>query len=340
MPPKYDDATASQKVLALYSLLLLDDRPRSLSELAQRFHCSKPTIMRLMEKIGSFEGVSLHEEMRTAEGRNQKWYWLERTPDEKERRCMGLTSTQMRLLRLSRDIAAPFLPENVRLQLDDSLQRATVLLPPEDRPDKSRQRVLPLVQPAILGGIDYAPLQRTLHSLLTAMDERVVCEIVYSPHNKPERTHEMAVCGMISGRAALYLRGWKVSERGTPHAEHPLFLAVHRIRAVTLTRRTHTLAPPPEEEGFGIMNGDPFVVRARLDASAVTYVRERHFGPGQTIENTDNGDVVLTFTARSEPEVLGWALSFGDCITVLEPLWLVESIAETAQKLHERHSLT
>lgn len=338
MPPKHDDATASQKMLALYSLLLLDERPRSLSELAQRFHCSKPTIMRLMEKIAGLEGETLCEEMRTADGKAQKWYWLQRAPDEKERRCMGMNAAQMRLLRLSRDIAAPFLPQDVRIQLDDSLHRASVLLPPEGRANKGAQRVLPLVQPAILGGIDYAPLQRTLHTLLTAMEERTVCEIIYAPHDKAQRTHEMAVTNMVSGRSALYLRGWKVTDKGTPRAEHPLFLAVHRIQSAILTRRTHDLPPPPQEEGFGIMDGSAFTVRARMDAFTATYVRERYFGPDQRVEALENGHVLLTFTARSEPEVLSWALSFGEYITVLEPQWLVGRIVGTAQALLKNHT--
>lgn len=337
MPQKHDDATATQKILALYSLLVLDDRPRALVELAQRFNCSKPTIMRLMEKIGRFEGVTLREEMRAADGKVQKWYWLERAPADGERRSMGLSAEQMRLLRLCRDIAAPFLPVDVRTELDNSLLRASVLLPPETRSSKAGQRVLPLVQPAILGGIDYGPFQRILHTLLAAMEERRVCEITYAPADKQQRVHEMAVTGMVSGRGALYLRGWKMNTKGTVEVLHSLFLAVHRIKSATLTRCTHDLTAPPEDEGFGIMDGEAFTVRAQCDASAASYVRERHFGPDQSVDEQPNGDVLLAFTARSRPEVVSWALSFGENITIFEPDWLVEEVRWNAKVLLSRH---
>ena len=68
------DATASHKVLGLFTLLLFSGRRWSLSELAKRFACSKGTILRLVESI---------EESRVAvietgfEGR-QKWYQMKR----------------------------------------------------------------------------------------------------------------------------------------------------------------------------------------------------------------------------------------------------------------------
>lgn len=59
MPPKRNsDATAGEKLLALYSLLLFSEREFSLTELAERLRCSKQTVLRLLDQLeaGAWQG--------------------------------------------------------------------------------------------------------------------------------------------------------------------------------------------------------------------------------------------------------------------------------------------
>lgn len=295
---------------------------------------------RLLRDIEALESVALKSETKVKGNTSQpqKSYWLDRPPHAAERARVALTEDQMRLMQLSRELAAPFLPEDAHTALANSLNAASVLLPPEAHAHKATRRALPLVQPAIVGGIDYGPFQTILQTVLTAMEKRTVCLVTYTVPGKTPCEHEMAITGMVSGRLALYLNGWKVADKGTPYAVHPLFLAVHRISAVESTRRTHNLLPPPENEGFGIMDGEPFTVRVRVEASAAAYARERYFGPDQHIEDLPGGEILVSFTARSEPEVLSWALSFGASISVIEPDWLVDDIRDAAQNLLKKHS--
>lgn len=310
------ESTAAEKILGLYTLLLMSTRPWSLSELAKKFDCSKPTMIRSLARIERIEGIALKSELRLQGGRRQKWYWLERSPNIVERQHMRLSTEEMRLLTFCRDLSTPFLPVRLRKMLDGSLRRASVLLAESD---SCHERVEPLVQPALLGVIDYAPLQDTLNTVMRAIQQRVVCEITYAPPGKAERTYEMAVTRMVSGRHALYAHGWKVGDRGRAEAKHPLFLAVHRMCAARLTRRAHELHTPKEEEGFGLIDGKVFRVTLRIAKEAANYVRERVFGPEQRIESADDGSVLLSFMARSEKELLAWALSFGRSACVLEP---------------------
>ena len=101
-----------------------------------------------------------------------------------------------------------------------------------------------MVQPAMLDVIGYAPLQRVFQNILHAIEHRTVCLITYAAATKPVREHEMAPTNLMSGRQALYLHGWRACDKGSPEALHPLFLAVHRIKEVVLTRRVHQLEPP------------------------------------------------------------------------------------------------
>ena len=322
------ESTATEKILGLYTLLLLSSRAWSLTELARHFQCSKPTMLRLLSRIERLEGVALKTDLRLQEGRWQKWYWLDRAPTEAERSGLRFSAQAMRLLTFCRDLAAPFLSAEMGTALDDNLRRAAALSA-EAAPEP--ETAVPLVQAAMLGSIDYAPYAEILAKLLRAIREGLVCEITYA--RKPDRTYEMAVTRLVSGHGALYAHGWKVTDKGRVEALHPLFFAVHRLRDVRLTRRTHDLQSPVEEPGFGVMDGAPFQVRLAIAPALAGYVRERVFGPEQHIEEAGNGGIILSFIARSEQEVLAWVLSLGRHARVLEPAALARQVQDEARAL-------
>lgn len=331
MPNKLNDTTATERVLKLYSLLLISRHPWSLTELAERFECSKATMLRTLDKVGAYEGVNLKMEKRTTDGHTHHYYALERRPFAALRQSMLISADEMRLLALCRDIAAPFLPADINASLNATLTRTAVLLPEGEALHPPKQ---PWVQPAMLGDLDYTPLQKVLQTILQAIENHTVCIVTYAAANKPVREHEMALTNLTCGRQALYLNGWSVKDKGAPEARHPLFLAVHRIKSVTPTRRKHQLQPPEYEAGFGVMEGAPFRVRIHIAREAATYVRERVFGPEQTVENAPEGEgVILSFIARSKDELLGWILSFGRRARVLEPNFVVEKVREEARAL-------
>ena len=199
MPEK----TATEKILGLYTLLLLSPRAWSLTELAGHFQCSKPTMLRLLSRIEQLEGVALRMELRLQDGRWQKWYWLDRAPTDAERGGLRFSAQAMRLLAFCRDLAAPFLSEEMGEALDDTLRQAAAL---SADAAPHADTAVPLVQPAMLGSIDYAPFAEILATLLRAIGQRLVCEITYA--RKPDRIYEMAVTRLVSGHGALYAHGW------------------------------------------------------------------------------------------------------------------------------------
>ena len=323
MPEK----TATEKVLGLYTLLLLSSRAWSLAELARHFSCSKPTMLRLLDRIERLEGVALKAELRLEEGRWQKWYWLDRPLNSRERAHLRFSAEDMRLLAFCRALAAPFLSADMGRLLDDNLRRASALFA-DGQPGEAGG---PYVQPAMLGSIDYAPFAEILNTLLRAIQERLVCEITYA--RKPDRSYEMAVTRLVSGHGALYAHGWKVTDKGRVAPVHPLFFAVHRLSAVRLTRRAHELDTPVEEPGFGVADGTPFRVRLAISPEMANHVRERIFGADQQLEEAANGGVILSFQARSKMELLAWVLSLGRHARVQEPAWFAREVRDEARAI-------
>lgn len=76
-------------------------------------------------------------------------------------------------------------------------------------------------------------------------------------------------------------------------------------------------------------------IRLRFDKE-ITYRVYDEFDSSQ-IEQLDNGDYIVTAEMPEDPWLLGYLLSLGTQVTVLEPLSLRTSLAEHAKKIYETH---
>ena len=91
-------------------------------------------------------------------------------------------------------------------------------------------------------------------------------------------------------------------------------LALHRLRAVTMTRRSSEQLPPAEDASsgaFGSLRG-PLQARIRFSPAVSTYVAERRWSEDQHITVHKDTSVTLSLTARSRQELLAWFWAFGE----------------------------
>ena len=84
---------------------------------------------------------------------------------------------------------------------------------------------------------------------------------------------------------------------------------------------------------FGIIKDEVFEVVVDLTGWAARYVAERVWSPGQKIEKKGRGKNRLIFKASSEPEVIGWLLSFGDEAKLIGPDWLVDRLKKAVNRM-------
>jgi predicted DNA-binding transcriptional regulator YafY len=80
----------------------------------------------------------------------------------------------------------------------------------------------------------------------------------------------------------------------------------------------------------------PMVVRALFDHAAADWVREARSFYAVAEEERDDG-LLITFTVRQEDDILGWLLSWGARVRVLEPESLRRRIAEEAAQILHNH---
>lgn len=319
-------SSPSQKVLGLYCLLMFTGRRFTLPQLSRELHCSKQTVMRMVEQIDrSFGG-----EVESGLEKGKRIYWM---PSPKASPQTTLSAEDVQQLELCRTMVLHLLPEGFREQVRRAVAKASTLLADRDKRDKA---FTPLAVAEFKGRIDYTPHQDHITALIKGIQDKRTCEITYHAPNNPEpRTYAFAPRQLVSYREALYVTGWRVADRGAADPLRSIMLAVHRLQGVRVQNRAFDIEPDAgkKAELFGLMEQEPFRGKVKFDKDVAAYVGERMWSEDQAITKYKNGKVLLEFTARSMPEVVSWVLSFGSKAKALAPRELVAQVAEEVREL-------
>ena len=299
------DATTGAKLLRLFQKLMLDGRRQYQADLAVFLKCSKQTVMRLIAEIEGVIGARLE----TGLDKHRRWYQIKAV----SRNRLGLDFEELRYLSICRDLATPYLPEQVRQRVDESIFNFSMLMADQGfvEREKTQKRQFAFFSK---GRIDYSPHFEHIERLVQAMEEMRICLVRYKAAGKSEaKEHRFAVSRLVCMNNALYALGAGVTE-DFKEMRHLTNLAVHRIRDVTLTDEPVLFAIPESDPGmFGLPWHEPRTFRIRFKAGkAADYVRERIWADTQRLEELKDGSLLLELTTRSEPEVMAWVRSFGE----------------------------
>ena len=315
------DATPSEKLLSLYTLLLVKGKEVSLSELSRELKCSKQSISRLIDQLEASRYGKLLRDKRGKEA----VYSLDRP---KKLPTLSLSAEGLYQLALCRDFMIHLLPDSIRKSVDATLKQASAFLPEEE----NEGFFAPEGQSYVKGHIDYTPFQKMLQTLTQAIKTHRVCSVQYQSSLRGDtRTFLYAPKRLLAYHETLRFVGWIVTPEGKALHDEPAVFLLHRMKEVTLTRTSAPHLPDPKDESkdaFGLIADEPFTVTVRFDPFSATYAAERTWSSNQKIEHNDDGGVTLTMTARSGVEVVSWILSFGDTAEILSPAWLREEIAK------------
>ncbi|MBQ7607332.1 MAG: WYL domain-containing protein [Desulfovibrionaceae bacterium] len=323
MKKKLSGASPAEKLLRLYTLLLVSTEPLSLRKMSQILHCSKQTVLRLLGQLEASQYCKLDPPIRRG---REDFYRLNSSQEQ----ALNLGINELSQLALCRNMLASILPDVISKNFKKGDKKRGVSF-----------TVNPLggvAQIYTKGYIDYSPYKEQYATFLEAIKNKQLCTVTYTKRPIPkERVFTFAPIRLISFHEALYILGWEVNERVEIRHEDPLYLCLHRCVEVTLTGRSADSLPElPENDSentvtpFGILHGSPFTVRLLFDESAAGYIFDRKWSAEQTIDVQDNGSLILTISVQSQLEIVSWILSFGGSVTVLEPLWLKEKIVEEA----------
>lgn len=333
MPPSNDrDATRATRALRLYEDLLYSGQQRYLVDLCEKFGWHKTTIQGAIDSIDQAVGG-----VESGYGsRNRIWYRL-RTSGLRPR--PSLQPEAVRRLLACRDMVAHLLPEETRTELDDAIAKTTVLLPDMNERDLA---VVHTSRSVPRGAVDYSAFREVIDNLSQAIAAKHLCRIRYKVPYRPEpREHVVAPLTLLAHRDSLYLRcrhAWPDGELKPDY--DPMLLVVHRMVAVEELQRAFECMETEEPDRFGIMNYETVRARVAFRGWAADHVRERVWSADQTMEEGADGTLILEFTARGTPEVIGWVMAFGAEAEVLGPEELRWQISEEIARMGRIYSTT
>ena len=326
MGEKWNDSRPAEKLLALYTMLLVNPRPMTLTAMAKKLECSKQTVGRLIDQLESSRyGMIVRDKL----GR-ENVYSLARP---ERRPCISLSSDGLTQLALCREFLLRLLPPTMARQMENSLNQAAAYLPADSN------FATGLGAAAAKGRIDYAPFEKFLQIFIKAIISKKVCRVAYrSKRHVPVKEYDYAPKRLVAFHESIFVLGYVVNERGPVKAmyDKPTLLAVHRLIDCQLTQRRADTVPEPPADDFstlGIMQREPFAFTIRFTARAATYAAERQWSANQTIEDLPDGGILLHADAASEAECLAWILGFGDSAEVLEPDWFRKLVKEKIQAM-------
>lgn len=334
MPKKASDRTYGEKLIMLFAKLLFTREQQSLARLSQTLDCSKQTTLRLIDDIERSYKVQIE---RTMKGK-QRFFRLKTLGQAPP--ALNLTTTELHALYMCRAFAehllgGQFLEESAR-----ALEKGHALLPRESGLSSGH---FASFRP---GTIDYTPHQQAIRTLLQAMDQKHICKVTYKGllARRP-KTFYIKPYKIFSHHETMYLHSGLAPKPGARYREpefDPL-LVMHRMMAVDMTEGVFTMPESYDFEktfnrNFGIIKEEAFEVTIEFSGFAAGFVAERMWSPDQKITRLSEGRIRLAFSASSEPELKAWVLSFGEEAMVMDPDWLKEDIAATAERLLEQYS--
>lgn len=321
MPPKISDKTPGEKLLALYTLLMLQgERLISLAGMANSLGCSKQTVLRLLAQLEASGYGKLEEPIRRGK---EYFYRLAKTDD----RILDLGPGELRQLVLCRNLLMRLLPEQ-------SCHAGGILC-------ESEKAGISPVGIMYKGFIDYAPFEKQYSGILKAIQKRLVCKISYqkSIFALPRDIY-FAPIRLISYHETLSAVGWEVPQKGKVKSLYPnwLWLYLQRCKEVKLTTRSSAELPDinmttEDKAEFGIMAGEVFTVKLLFNERTANYIYDRKWSSDQHMILTGDKNLILEMKVRSAPEIVSWVLGFGSDVKVLEPEWLKEEILERSAEV-------
>lgn len=299
---KLDDSSYGSKLLRLFRILISDQRRHYLLDLKETLNCSSQTLIRLIEEIESEVGESLEF------GKDGRKRWYKMSPLNKDGR-LNLDSDDIKFFEICRDLAEPYLPQQVKSRVDKKLWELSLKISEETQNFGEDSNFTFFSK----GYIDYSPFFSMITILLDAIKGHNICVVRYRPSGEKDiHRHLFAPCKIACMSGALYVLGsYMESDLKTPR--YLTNFAIHRIVSVDKTTFEITFPIPKiESESFGLPWHEPRTFRIKFNpGKSSDYVKERIWAKHQKITEDGEGGIILEIVTSSEPELKAWIRSFG-----------------------------
>lgn len=248
--------------------------------------------------------------------------------------ALGFSQSEIIALRLTRQLLAPLEGTGIQESLQSALAKAEAGV---SAPEETLSQQLPAVFAFNLGSHkSYTSHKTTIATLTKATTKLHTVQMRYFSAARNQTTRrEVSPYRLWYTNGALYLIGYCHLRKDVR------MFAVERIKSVTLT--DHPFQIPLDfdiedyvKDAIGIMRGQPIKVELRFNTPTAAWVKDRIWHPTQTLSPHKHGELTMTLTVADNRELVGWILSFGSGVRVIQPASLREAVRQEAKAIADQ----
>lgn len=247
---------------------------------------------------------------------------------------LRFSPTELMALTFSRRLIAPLEGTELHSSLQSALGKAAAALPPQG---------VALVQQldgTFTVGLgphkQYRQHRDTIDRLTKSIADKTAIQLRYDSASRGRITRrEVDPYRLWFASGALYLIGYCHLRK------EPRMFAVERIKSVTLTDHPYQIPLHFDldafvEDSLTVMRGPRIDVVLEFEKATAAWVKDRLWHATQETRRVKGGGMRMTLSVADTRELVGWILSFGSSVTVIEPPTLRAAVVAEARKIAER----
>lgn len=152
-------------------------------------------------------------------------------------------------------------------------------------------------------------------------------EILYMGSDGKSSRRKIQPLKLLCKTGAWYVKAWCLQKQ-----DFRLF-KINRMQEISLMQETFLPVDYPKENQ--VSSGNIRNIRLHF-SSGMAYRVYDEFDASQ-IEKQENGDFIVTAEMPEDAWMIGYLLTFGDKVDILEPEYLREILAEQAKKIYDKN---
>ena len=245
--------------------------------------------------------------------------------------ALGLSPTELMALAFSRRLLSPLQGTEVQSALDSALNKAAAMIPPP------AMEYVQKLEHAFSVGLgphkQYRHHRATIDALMNAIThKRTVQMRYYSASRNVNTRREVDPYCLRYVDGALYLIGychWRKDVR---------MFAVERIRSLTPTDHPYQMplhfdVAAYVEDALVVMRGERIEIELEFNKATAAWVRDRVWHPSQRVTVRKDGRLRVELSVADTRELIGWILSFGSGVRVVQPESLRQAVKREARAI-------
>ena len=247
--------------------------------------------------------------------------------------ALRLSPSELMALTVSRRLIAPLEGTELHASLQSALGKVSAALPPQGL--ALAQQLESTFSVGVGPHKRYRHHREVVERITQAIGHKMRLQMRYDSASRGRMTRrDVDPYRLWFASGGLYLIGYCHLRK------EPRMFAVERIKSVTPTDFPYQIPLHFDfdafiEDSLTVMRGPRITVELEFDKPTAAWVKDRIWHSSQEIRRLPRGQMRMTLLVADSRELVGWVLSFGSGVKVVQPDSLRIAVQQEARKILE-----